>query len=128
MPNDDIFFSDLPLDPVVTSTGDMSTVDNKESIKQSLRMIVGTARGSRIFASGYGSRIDGFLFEMYDDSTASRIGDEIRESIQNYERRIKLLDINVIKDDRTFSYEVEVSYQVINTHEVQSLLITLEKL
>jgi phage baseplate assembly protein W len=122
-----VFFSDLPLDISVASNGDINLVTNKAAISQSLRMLINTARGSRVFASNYGCRIRGFLFEPFDESTAKRIGEELRETIINYERRIKLLDINVIMNDKETSYDVEVSYQIVNRNETETLVVTLEK-
>jgi hypothetical protein len=116
----EVYYRDLPLDPSVASNGDLSTVDNKESIRQSLQMIIKTARGSRIFAVDYGARIRGFLFEPFDQTTAMRIGEELRESIENYEKRIVLLDINVVMEDTTTSYDVEIIYQIINTSVVET--------
>lgn len=128
MADEQVFFSDLPLDINISSDGDMSLVTNKEAISQSLRMIINTANGSRVFVSDYGCRIRGFLFEPFDETTANRIGEELRESIENYESRITLLDINVIMDINKTSYDVEVSYQIINRKKVETLTVTLEKL
>lgn len=128
MAEEQVFFSDLPLDITIASDGDMALVTNKEAISQSLRMIINTASGSRVFLSDYGCRIRGFLFEPFDETTANRIGEELRESIENYESRITLLDINVIMRNDKMSYDVEVSYQIINRNEVETLTVTLEKL
>jgi len=128
MANGDIFYRDLPLNPTIASNGDLSTVNNKESIKQSVRMLLNTARGTRIFSPTYGARIRGFLFEPFDENTASRIGEEIRETIENFEPRIVLIDINVIMNIQTTSYDVEVVYQLANTNEQDEIQLTLEKL
>jgi len=128
MANKEIFFRDLPLDISITSTGDISTVDNEESIKQSLQMIIETAKGSRVFLSNYGCRIRGFLFEPFDISTAKRIGEELRESITNYEKRIVILDINVIMNQQYNSYEVELTYQIINASKPETVLFSIERL
>lgn len=123
-----VFFSDLPLDITIASDGDLALVTNRNAISQSLRMIINTAKGSRVFSSDYGCRIRGFLFEPFDETTARRIGEELRESIVNFEKRITLLDINVILKDDERSYEVEVTYQVVNRNETETLRVSLEKL
>lgn len=128
MANGEVFFSDLPLDITISSTGDIAPVVNKESIKQSLRMLINTARTTRVFLPDYGARIRGFLFEPFDLSTANRLGQEIRETIQNYEKRITLIDINVIMGTDEKSYDVNVSYQITNTNITDNVLITLERL
>ena len=122
------FFSDLPLDINIDPSGDIGLAINASAIKQSLRMIIETGRGTRLFLPEYGARMRAFLFEPFDETTAKRIGEELRESIQNYESRITLLDINVIMKDATTSYDVEVIYQITNTRVTDTVVITLEKL
>jgi phage baseplate assembly protein W len=125
---DRIFYRDLPLDIKITSNGDISEVVNADSIKQSLRMIVDTARGSRVFFPEFGCRVNAFLFEPFDEATARRLGEELQTTIVNYEKRINLLNLNVQMDFTENSYEVDVVYRVITTGEVDNLQVSLEKL
>jgi len=87
---EEIFYTDLPLNPTVNSQGDLSSVTNREAIKQSLRMMLDTGRGTRIFAPDYGCRVKAFLFEPFETSTAERLGTEIRETIQNSRKEFRL--------------------------------------
>lgn len=128
MPQEEVFYNDLPLDVSIASNGDLSVSINKEAIKQSVRMIIETARGTRIFLPSYGARIRSFLFEPFDEYTAKRIGEELRESLENYEKRISLLDINVGMDLHKITYNIQVVYQIINTIDVERVQVTLEKL
>jgi phage baseplate assembly protein W len=129
MPNKtDIYYEDLSLDPAINSEGDVSTVVNKDSVKQSIYMIVNTARGSRPFMPDYGSRIKGFLFEPFDDSTAKRIGMELQETLQNHEPRIEILNINVNMNWKTTQYDVVVIYRLVNTQQLDAINVTLEKI
>lgn len=123
-----IFYKDLPLDIRVTSTGDINEVVNSDSIKQSLRMITDTARGSRVFFPEFGARIKAFLFEPFDETTGRRIAEELQTTLINYEKRIKILNINVDMDFVENKYEIDVIYQVITTGEVDNLNVALEKL
>jgi phage baseplate assembly protein W len=125
---DEIFFRDLPLDPSVNSEGDLSSVTNRESIKQSLRMMLNTGKGTRIFMPDYGCRIRGFLFEPFDSTTARRMGEEVQEAIKNHEPRIEILNINVDMIVKDNSYEMSVSYRIVNTQVVDALKVTLERL
>ena len=122
------FYEDLPLDPTINSKGDISTVTNLDAIKQSLRMIIETAAGTRIFLPNYGAKVKAFLFEPFDQSTATQIGTQIEESINNYEQRIQLLSVNVIMVQATTSYNVSITYLVLNQQQVDTLQITLGKL
>lgn len=124
----DVYYQDLSLDPVINSQGDITTVTNKESIKQSIYMIVNTAKGSRIFMPEYGSRIKGFLFEPFDESTAKRIGIELQETLQNHEPRIEILNINVNIDWQNTQYNIVVAYRLVNTQNIDTINVSLDKL
>lgn len=124
----DIYYQDLSLDPKINSSGDISTVINKDSIKQSIRLLLNTPKGSRIFLPEYGCRVKAFLFEPFDESTAKRLGEEIQEAIQNYEPRIEILNINVNMKWDTTEYTVVMVYRLANTQTLDTLNVTLEKL
>jgi phage baseplate assembly protein W len=124
----DIYYSDLNLNPIVNSQGDISTVTNKDCIRQSLKMIVDTARGSRIFLPTYGCRIRGFLFEMFDESTAKRIGEELEETLKNHEPRIEILNLNVNMNWQNTQYDITIVYRLTNTQTVDVQKFSLEKL
>lgn len=123
-----IFYRDLPLNPTVTSQGDISDVTNRDSIKQALKMLLNTGRGSRIFLPEYGCRVRGFLFEPFDTHTAQRLGTEITEAIKNYEPRVEILSVNVEMEMAAASYNVDVLYRIVNTQVVDSYQVSLEKL
>lgn len=123
-----VFYVDLSLNPEVDSTGDISTEINIDAIKQSLRMMLDTTRGSRIFTPEYGARIKGFLFEPFDTSVAERIGLEIKETISNFEPRVSLINVNVEMDFNKTSYDIQVVYRINNTEVIDVFKVTLEKL
>jgi phage baseplate assembly protein W len=123
-----IFYRDLSLNPTVNSEGDIATVTNRDSIKQALKMLLNTGKGSRIFMPDYGCRIRGFLFEMFDETTAKRLGNEIQETIKNYEPRVEILNVTVDMLFASSSYDVSVLYRIVNTNVVDSYKVSLEKL
>lgn len=123
-----IFYNDLDLDIKVTSTGDISSVYNADSIKQSLSMIVDTARGSRIFFPLFGCRIRSFLFEPLDEEISRRIGEELQTTITSYERRISILSIDISIDFEKAGYTIDIIYKVNTTNEVDTYNVVLEKL
>lgn len=126
--NSIIFYNDLDLDLKITSTGDISSVSNADSIKQSLNMIVDTARGSRIFFPLFGCRVRSFLFEPLDEETSRRIGEELQNTITSYERRISILNIDISIDFEKAGYEINIIYKINTTNEVDAYNVILEKL
>ena len=72
---------------------DLITIKNENAIARSLRNIVFTTPGEKFFNESFGSRITESLFDNIDEITSSVIVDEITESINRYEPRVKLNNV-----------------------------------
>ena len=92
---------------------DLIALKNANAIARSVRNIVMTLPGEKFFNPPFGSRISESLFENIDDITATVIIDEIRESIDNYEPRVDLLDVQAFPDYDNNSFDVIITYEII---------------
>ena len=92
---------------------DLIALKNANAIARSVRNIVMTLPGEKFFNPDFGSRITESLFENIDDITATVIIDEIRESIDNYEPRVDLLDVQAFPDYDNNSFDVTIIYEII---------------
>ena len=92
---------------------DLIALKNANAIARSVRNIVMTLPGEKFFNPTFGSRITDSLFENIDDITAAVIIDEIRESIDNYEPRVDLLDVQAFPDYDNNSFDVIITYEII---------------
>ena len=93
--------------------GDLIAIKNVNAITRSIRNIVLTTPGEKFFDPDFGSNVSNLLFENVDDITASQIQEEIEFSINNYEPRVKLLDVKVIADNDNASFDTIITYEVI---------------
>ena len=89
---------------------DLIALKNANAIARSLRNIVFTLPGEKFFNPNFGSRITESLFENIDEISATVIVDEIRESIDNYEPRVELIDVNVNPDYENNGFNVNIVY------------------
>ena len=92
---------------------DLIALKNANAIARSVRNIVMTVPGEKFFNPTFGSRISESLFENIDDITATVIIDEITESIDNYEPRVDLLDVQAFPDYDNNSFDVIITYEII---------------
>ena len=92
---------------------DLVSLTDTSAIARSIRNIVFTSPGEKFFNPDFGSRISESLFENIDDITAAVIIDEIRESIDNYEPRVDLLDVQAFPDYDNNSFDVTIIYEII---------------
>ena len=94
-------------------TDDLIALKNENAIARSLKNIVYTLPGEKFFEPDFGSKISGSLFENIDDITGGIVEDEIRESINTWEPRVKLIDVDATPDPDNNAYECTITYEVI---------------
>jgi phage baseplate assembly protein W len=92
---------------------DLIAIKNETAIARSLRNLVLTQPGERFFNQNLGSRINQSLFEMLDDISASVIRDEIKNTIENYEPRVSLIDVEVTPNDENYEFNVTIKYYIV---------------
>ena len=92
---------------------DLIGLKNENAIARSVRNIVFTLPGERFFNENFGSRISASLFENIDDITANIIVDEITESIDNFEPRVELIDVEAFPNFDNNSFDVLIRYDII---------------
>ena len=94
---------------------DLIGLKDQSAIARSIRNIVYTLPGEKFFDSDFGSEISATLFENLDDVSAITIRDEIEYSINTYEPRVKLLNVDSIANYDDNEYNVVITYQIIGS-------------
>tara|TARA_B100000941_G_scaffold258554_1_gene209024 strand:- start:275 stop:676 length:402 start_codon:yes stop_codon:yes gene_type:complete len=92
---------------------DLIALKNSSAIARSIRNIVFTQPGEKFFNPNFGSRVSESLFENVDNSSAIVIRDEIRNSIKNFEPRVKLLNVFVRPNGEFNEMNVTIEYEII---------------
>ena len=92
---------------------DLIGLKNENAIARSVRNIVFTLPGEKFFDEDFGSRISASLFENLDDISSDTIVDEITESIENYEPRVKLISLEASPDFDNNQFDVLIVYEII---------------
>jgi len=121
-------FSDIPINLDISPvTGNLSRLLNEEAIKQSIRNLILTAPGERLFDSNIGSGIYKLLFEPLDELTSFALHTEITNTIKNYEPRANLLNLYVNPSEADQTYYVNILFSIINSQRTAQLDISLSK-
>ena len=92
---------------------DLIGLKNENAIARSVRNIVFTLPGEKFFDQNFGSRISATLFENLDDISAGVIKDEINFSIERYEPRVDLINVEAFPDFDNNSFDVLIVYDII---------------
>ena len=92
---------------------DLIATKNATAISRSVRNLVLTKQGERFFNPILGSQVSALLFENIDKLTASAIADEIRITIDNFEPRVELTEVDVFPDYDNSEFNVTIRYDII---------------
>ena len=92
---------------------DLIGLKNENAIARSVRNIVFTLPGEKFFDEEFGSRISATLFENIDDISANVIVDEITQSIERYEPRVELINVEAFPNFDNNSFDVLIVYDII---------------
>ena len=92
---------------------DLIATKNETAIARSIRNLVFTQPGERFFNPNLGSRVSRSLFENMDEVSASIIEDEIRDTINKYEPRVRLIEINISPNYDENEFNVTIIYRIV---------------
>ena len=80
------------------AAGNIALVSEDADIERSIRLILATAPGERPMRPHFGCGIHDFVFAPADATTAGRISVEVKNSLQFWEPRIEVKDVEVTVD------------------------------
>jgi len=89
----------------------------EEDIEESIRIILGTAKGERIMRPDFGCGIHNFIFDIASTFTIGKIKSSIQEALTIWEPRIDVLTVDASTekiDEGKIVFSIE--YRVISTN------------
>ena len=96
------------------TTKDVSMKVGEEAIKRSVRNLIFTNFYERPFQSWIGSNVRKLLFENVTPFTTILLSDAIKDTINNLEPRVKLIDVKVSADIDNNGYNITLQYVILN--------------
>ncbi len=106
---------------------DVSKYVNEMAVINSIKNLILTNHYERPFQPDIGSNIQRLLFDNMDIITSSAIQREITQTIQNYEPRVSLESIRVTPDFDNNTYQVSLSFYILNRTEPVSIQFFLQR-
>lgn len=93
---------------------DVARLTNEESVKRSIKNLLMTKKGERLFQPFIGSDITNILFEPIAPETELVLEEYIRNTIENYEPRVSINNIIVSGQLDQNAYAVTLTFSTIN--------------
>lgn len=119
-------YSDLDLRmPININTGDVQVYTDIDAIKYSLKNLILSNYYERPFKPFIAGNVTGLLFENANIFTSIQLEDKIRELISLYEKRVKIISVDV--DSEIDNNEINVSIQFQIKNEIQEVDIILKR-
>ena len=118
------FHKDLTVNPF---SNDLALKVDEESVKESLKNIILMAKGEKLFQPSFGGNIRALLFELNSPATIKLIQEQIKNTINNYEPRVQLIDVEVYSliDDNKIA--IKIIYALRNREEPLQVEFILER-
>lgn len=95
----------------------LAKISNERSINQSLKNIILTDLGERLFQPNFGSNVRAMLFENSMEDNLSTIELYIARSISTNEPRVNLIEINLEPSETDNELTINIVYNTINSPE-----------
>ena len=122
-------YSDLDLDFIrKPGTGDISKKISEDAIKRSIRNLVLTNFYERPFRSFIGSNVQKLLFENMSSFTAQLIINAVKEVLDNFEPRCRVLDIACGVNFDNNGYDLTIRFTPVSRLEPTITNIFLERI
>jgi phage baseplate assembly protein W len=118
------FMDDLTPHPV---TKDIVRIKNDQAIKQSIKNIVLTSFGERLFQPTIGSEVGNALFEPNDIILEENLKFTIRSAIAFHEPRAQVLNVEVFTFSEENRVAINIYFSVINSTTVQNVNLILRR-
>jgi phage baseplate assembly protein W len=103
--------------------GTIAMVGGHEKLEQSMRLILATYPGERPMRPRFGSTLRDYVFSGTDSQSFADIGRVVRESIEQWEPRVDVADVNVYPDgDQPGLLYIDILYTVPATNSSRNLV------
>jgi hypothetical protein len=117
----------LEQDPTQQGTiakGTIAVAAYEKSVRQSIWIVLGTAKGERVMRPEFGCGIHDLVFEVITPSTAGQISHAVSQALLLFEPRIDVLEVQVVPEVNQDGSQllISIDYQVRATNNIFNLV------
>jgi hypothetical protein len=94
----------------------------EQSVRQSIWIILGTAKGERVMRPDFGCGIYDMVFELNSAATAGKVAQAVRDALLLGEPRIVVRDVQVESRNNSEVLLISIDYEVRATNNVFNLV------
>ena len=121
-------YSDIDLTFKAKPSGDVYKKTNAADVKQAVKNILLTNKNEKPFLMDFGGSLSDYLFELDNDLEIDIMRGRIIETIEIYEPRAQVLDVDLLYTEGSNAVNVTVTFQIVNSSEIISFDLSLTRL
>lgn len=107
----------------IDELGKIELQNDIQLVRQSIRRILQTKKGSVYMNRGFGSYVDELMFEQNDAILFSLLDTLIADAISEWEKRVRGLSTDIEIDPNDSSkINVRLSYEILSSNEIDSFI------
>jgi len=110
------------------NTKDIVRKYNENAIKTSVRNLIMTNFGERLFHPEIGSGVKELLFELDTINTRILLKNHITACITNFEPRVTLHNVEIISSNDGHGYNITIEFTIRNTIEPMIMTLFLHRI
>lgn len=118
------FKKDLEISPL---SSDLTLNKDEDAVKESIKNLIMTDRGERLFQPDLGGNITAMLFENITPSVLKLIEDNVRDTISIYEPRAEVTNVAVSSNIDDNVVRVNITFYIKNVEQPINLDVFLER-
>ena len=109
--------------PIATNVqGSFQLSGSTTNLEESIRIILGTHLGERVYRPNFGSRLSELVFEPMNTQTLLLIRLYVQEALEFREPRIEIVNVITMPDSRRGQVEIEIVYKPKESHDLRSVV------
>jgi hypothetical protein len=109
--------------PPTMRDGVLQLVDADDSIRESILLILRTAKGERVMRPDFGCGINDLVFDGNNSGTATLIQTVVEDALREFEKRINVTDVRVTPDDdQENRLNIAIDYLIRDTNQRENLV------
>jgi len=98
------------------ASGALEISADEQSVRESIGLILSTAKGERAMRPGFGCDIHDLVFERNTPATAGKVTQAVRQALLTFEPRIQVVDVQVEDPGSGNVMEISIDYVVRTTN------------
>ncbi len=109
--------------PVSIKNEKIASAEGEDPIKESIMIIIGTAKGERVMRPDFGCGIQELVFGPNNTSTATLISVYIKEALLKWEPRIEVLNVSAVPDKEEGNrLDINIEYRIRTTNTRRNIV------